>query len=168
MFNHRIARIFLPALALASCAAATIPTLAIAQGLPGFTIFSGVDPSNQLSYRLDYGTRNITADRYRLKIPGSKINSLGAAQIQIVYPEYYKGTFDENKIEVVVDDKSIPIQAAKWDPERRTIVIDLARQLKTKSEIQVVLSNVKNPDSAVLTILIAWSRVVPSFRLLVG
>lgn len=145
MSNSQIARKLLPFLALTSCAVAAIPTSVRAEGLPGFTIFSGVDPANQLSYRLDSGNRN-ASDRYRLKIPGSKINSLGAAQIQIVYPEYYKGTFDENKVEVFVGDKSIPVQSTKWDREQRTLQIDLAQQLKTKSEIEVVLNNVKNPE----------------------
>lgn len=144
MSHNRIARKFLPFLALTGCLAAT-PSLVSADTLPGFTIFSGVDAGSQLSYRLDNGTKSVT-DRYRLKIPGTKINSLGAAQIQIVYPDYYKGKFDEQKIEVFVDDKSIPLQSAKWDREQRAIVINLAQQLKTKSEIQVVLGNVQNPD----------------------
>ncbi len=144
MSQNQIARKLLPFLALTGCLAAN-PSLVSADTLPGFTIFSGVDAGSQLSYRLDNGTKSVT-DRYRLKIPGTKINSLGAAQIQIVYPDYYKGKFDEQKIEVFVDDKSIPLQSVKWDREQRAIVINLAQQLKTKSEIQVVLSNVQNPD----------------------
>jgi hypothetical protein len=124
---------------------AAIPNSVSADTLPGFTIFSGVDAGSQLSYRLDNGARSVT-DRYVLKIPGSKINSLGAAQIQIVYPDYYQGKFDEKKIEVVVDGKSLPLKSAKWEREQRAIVIDLAQQLTTKSEIQVVLGNVQNPD----------------------
>jgi hypothetical protein len=145
MSNNRIARKFLPCLALTGCMVAAIPSLVSADTLPGFTIFSGVDAGNQLSYRLDNGSRS-GIDRYRLKIPGSKINSLGAAQIQIVYPEYYQGKFDEQKIEVFVDDKAIPLKSATWDREQRAIVINLAQQLTTKSEIQVVLGNVQNPD----------------------
>ena len=137
----------LPILALASCVVATVPNPVSADSLPGFTLFSGVEPSNQLAYRLDSGDRNVT-DRYRLKIPGSKINRLGAAQIQITYPEYYKGKFDDKAVEVFVGDKSIPVQAVKWDRERQTIQIDLAQQVKTKGEIEVVLNNVQNPDGA--------------------
>ena len=132
---------------VASCVVANVPTPVRADSLPGFTLFSGVEPSNQLAYRLDSGNRNVT-DRYRLKIPGSKINRLGAAQIQISYPEYYKGKFDDKGVEVFVGDKSIPVQAVKWDRERQTIQIDLAQQVKTKGDIEVVLSNVQNPDGA--------------------
>ncbi len=145
MSNSQIARKLLPFLAITSYLVAAIPTLVRADSLPGFTLFSGVDPANQLSYRLDSGNRSVS-DRYRLRIPGSKINSLGAAQIQIVYPDYYKGKFDDQKVEVFVDDKLIPLQSTTWNREQRTLEINLAQQLKTKSEIEVVLSNVQNPD----------------------
>lgn len=137
----------LPILALASCVVVTVPNSVNADSLPGFVLFSGVEQSDRLDFRLDSGDRSVT-DRYRLKIPGSKINRLGAAQIQISYPKYYKGKFDDQAIEVFVGDKSIPVQAARWDRERQTIEIDLAEQVKTKGDIEVVLSNVQNPDGA--------------------
>ena len=145
MLNIQTARKLLPMLALTSCFVAIAPVVVRADSLPGFTLFSGVEPSNQLSYRLDSGNRN-TTDRYTLNIPGSKINRLGAAQIQIGYPEYYKGKFDDKGVEVFVGEKSIPVQAVQWDREHQTLQIDLAQRLKTKGEIKVVLNNVKNPD----------------------
>ncbi|WP_310426000.1 DUF2808 domain-containing protein [Chamaesiphon sp. VAR_48_metabat_135_sub] len=145
MLNIQTARKLLSILALTSCFIAVIPVAVRADSLPGFTLFSGVEPSNQLSYRLDSGNRNST-DRYRLKIPGSKINRLGAAQIQISYPDYYKGKFDDKGVEVFVGDKSIPVKSVEWDRERQVLQIDLAKQLKTKGEIEVVLNNVQNPD----------------------
>jgi Protein of unknown function (DUF2808) len=145
MLNIQTVRKLLPILALSSCVAIAAPIAARADSLPGFTLFSGVDPSNQLSYRLDSGNRN-SIDRYRLKIPGSKINRLGAAQIQITYPEYYKGKFDDKAVEVFVGDKLIPVQSVQWDRERQTLQIDLAQRLKTKGDIEVVLNNVQNPD----------------------
>jgi Protein of unknown function (DUF2808) len=147
MFDSQTARRLVSIFAVASCSIAIIPVAARSQALPGFTIFSGVDPADRLSYRLDSGNRNVT-DRYQLKIPGSKINRLGAAQITIGYPEYYKGKFDDKAVEVIVGDKSIPIQSVQWDRERQTIQIDLAQRIKTKGDIEVVLNNVQNPDSA--------------------
>ena len=147
MLNIQTAQRLLPIFALASCLVASAPRIVRANSLPGFTLFSGVEQGNQLAYRLDSGNRSVT-DRYRLKIPGSKINRLGAAQIQITYPDYFKGKFDDKAVEVFVGDKSIPVQAARWDRERQTIEIDLAQQLKTKGEIEVVLNNVQNPDSS--------------------
>jgi Protein of unknown function (DUF2808) len=147
MLKMQTAQRFLPILVLAGCLVAVMPVVVRSQSLPGFTLFSGVDPSNQLSYRLDSGNRNAT-DRYRLKIPGSKINRLGAAQIQISYPDYYKGKFDDKAIEVFVGDKQIPVQSVVWNRENQTLQIDLAQRLKTKGEIEVVLSNVQNPDGA--------------------
>jgi Protein of unknown function (DUF2808) len=145
MLNIQTARKLLPVLALTSCFVAIAPVVVRADSLPGFTLFSGVEPSNQLSYRLDSGNRN-TTDRYTLNIPGAKINRLGAAQIQIGYPEYYKGKFDDKGVEVFVGEKSIPVQAVQWDREHQTLQIDLAQRLKTKGEIKVVLNNVQNPD----------------------
>jgi hypothetical protein len=145
MLNIQTARKLLSTLALASCCLATVPVAARADSLPGFTLFSGVEPSNQLSYRLDSGNRN-TTDRYRLRFSGSKMNRLGAAQIQITYPDYYKGKFDDKAIEVFVGEKSIPVQSVEWNRENQVLNITLAKQLKTKSEIEVVLNNVQNPD----------------------
>jgi len=145
MLNIQTAWKLLPIFALSSCFVAVVPTATRADSLPGFTLFSGVDPSNQLSYRLDSGNRN-TTDRYRLKIPGSKINRLGAAQIQITYPDYYKGKFDDKAVEVFVGDKSIPVQSVQWNPEAQTLEINLVQGIKTKKDIEVVLNNVQNPD----------------------
>jgi hypothetical protein len=145
MLNIQTARKLLSTLALASCCLATVPVAARADSLPGFTLFSGVEPSNQLSYRLDSGNRN-TTDRYRLRFSGSKMNRLGAAQIQITYPDYYKGKFDDKAIEVFVGEKSIPVQSVEWNRENQVLNITLAKQLKTKGEIEVVLNNVQNPD----------------------
>lgn len=147
MFDSQTARRLMSIFAVASCAIAIIPVAARAQSLPGFVLFSGVDQSDRLSYRLDSGNRNVT-DRYQLKIPGSKINRLGAAQITIGYPEYYKGKFDDKAVEVMVGDKSIPVQSVQWDRERQTIQIDLAQRIKTKGDIDIVLNNVQNPDGA--------------------
>jgi hypothetical protein len=147
MLNIQTAQRLLPIFALASCLVASVPAIVRADSLPGFTLFSGIDPGNQLAYRLDSGNRS-TTDRYHLKIPGSKINRLGAAQIEITYPDYFKGKFDDKAVEVFVGDKAIPVQAVKWDRERKTIQINLAQQLKTQGEIEVVLNNVQNPDSS--------------------
>jgi hypothetical protein len=147
MLNIQTARKLFPILALSSCCIAVVPAIVRADSLPGFTLFSAIEPANQLAYRLDSGNRS-TTDRYRLKIPGSKINRLGAAQIQINYPDYFKGKFDDKAVEVFVDEKLVPIQSVKWNQEDRTIQLDFAQQLKTKGEIEVVLNNVRNPDSS--------------------
>jgi Protein of unknown function (DUF2808) len=147
MLKIQAAQKLLSILALASAVVTVAPALVRADSLPGFTLFSAIEPANQLSYHLDSGNRS-TTDRYRLKIPGAKINRLGAAQIQINYPEYFKGKFDDKAIEVFVGDKAIPVQSATWDRENQTIQINLAQQLKTKGEIEVVLNNVQNPEGS--------------------
>lgn len=144
MLNSQILRQLLPYLVMTGCLVAVVPVVQ-ADSLPGFVLFSGVDRSDQLSYRLESGERNAT-DRYYLKIPGSKIDRLGAGSIQITYPDYYKGKFDDQKVEVLVGDRAVAVKSVKWNREKYSIQIDLAQNVKTEGEIQVVLSNVKNPD----------------------
>jgi Protein of unknown function (DUF2808) len=110
-----------------------------------FTIFSGVDQRDQLSYNLDFGHRSVT-DRYRLKLPGNKM-PLGATQINIVYPNYYAGKFDESGTVIMVGDKTIPIASTKWDKENTTLQINLTERLQTNKELEIVLNNVRNPDA---------------------
>jgi hypothetical protein len=111
-----------------------------------YNLFSGVAPKDQLSHRLDVGRRSV-ADSYRLNLPGGKLR-LGAVQINILYPEYYSGIFDEQKVTVQVGDKSIPISGVKWQKDKRTLQIDLKERLQTKGDINIVLGNVRNPDNS--------------------
>jgi hypothetical protein len=120
-------------------------TLAPTASRSEFTIFSGVEQKDQLNYSLDFGNRSVT-DRYRLWVSGNKM-PLGAAQINIVYPDYYTGKFDEKAIEVRVGDKVIPLTQVKWDKENRTLQLDLKDRIQTRKDIEIVLSNVRNPDS---------------------
>jgi Protein of unknown function (DUF2808) len=114
-------------------------------GQAEFTLFSGVEQKDQLGYSLDFGNRSVT-DRYRLRISGKKM-PLGATQINIVYPDYYNGKFDEAGTEIMLGDKSIPVASTKWDKENRTLQIMLKERLQTKNEIEIVLNNVRNPDT---------------------
>jgi hypothetical protein len=164
MLNIQTARKLFPILALSSCLVAILPAVVSADSLPGFTLFSSIEPANQLAYRLDSGNRS-TIDRYHLKIPGAKINRLGAAQISINYPDYFKGKFDDRAVEVFVDEKLVPIQSVKWNREERTIQLDFAQQLKTKGEIEVVLNNVRNPDSSGMYYFSCQVKSSPEFPL---
>ncbi len=145
MLNSQILSKLLPCLALSSCLVAVVPVCVKADSLPGFVIFSGVERDSQLNYRLESGNRNAT-DRYYLKIPGSKISRLGAGEIEITYPEYYKGKFDDKNVEVSIGDKAVPVKSVKWDRQKHSLQIALTETVKTDAEIQVVLNNVKNPD----------------------
>jgi Protein of unknown function (DUF2808) len=128
---------------VAALSCATV--LPVAPSKAEFTLFSGVDPKDQLSYSLDFGNRS-TTDRYRLRVSGSKF-PLGATQIDIVYPEYYQGRFDTKAVEVNVNGKSIPVVKTNWDKEKRALQVTLNQRLQTKQEIEIVLNNVQNPDN---------------------
>jgi Protein of unknown function (DUF2808) len=140
-----VTRLFWGRVLTTMAALSCITVLPMTPSKAEFTLFSGVDPKDQLSYSLDFGNRS-TSDRYRLRLPGNKL-PLGATEINIVYPDYYQGQFDDKQIEVRVGDKLIPVTKTSWDKEKRTLQITLDKRLQTKQEIEIVLNNVKNPDS---------------------
>jgi hypothetical protein len=114
-------------------------------GLPGFTLFSGVKSENQLPFRLDFGGHSNGWDRYRLRIPAKKLK-LAAAKFTITYPDYYKGNFDTDKIEVRIKNKKVPLQQVKWDKENHLIEIYPQEPVPANSRVELVFSNVKNPN----------------------
>lgn len=141
LVNKSLLRLALPALALMSFATFTPPSKA------EFTLFSGVKQEDQLSYNLAFGNRSVS-DRYQFTLSGRKI-PLGAAQINIVYPNYYGGVFDEKKITVKVGDRDIPISGIKLEkgPDKSSLQITFQQGFKTDRDIEIVLDNVRNPDS---------------------
>jgi hypothetical protein len=134
----------LSALAVTSCLLAGLPSVSLADSLPGFTLFSGVKSENQLPFRLDFGGQTNGWDRYRLRIPAKKMN-LAASLFVINYPKYYKGTFDPKKVEVRVKGKAVPLSEVRWDKENRVIEIYPEQPVPAGSNVELVLSNVKNP-----------------------
>jgi hypothetical protein len=137
-------------LAVTGCLLTGIPSVTLAQGLPGFTLFGGTKRGFELGYRLDYGSPNMW-DRYRLDIKAKNISaavgaSVAIAQIAIDYPDYYKGEFDKKQIEVLVKNKKVALQEVNWDKENHRIDIYLQEPIPAGSNISVELSNVKNPS----------------------
>ena len=136
------------AIAATGCVLTGIQTITSAQVTSGLILYGGVERQNQLNYRLDYGNENMWGDRYRLRMPASKM-PLGVSQFQIDYPPYFNGEFDQKQIEVrrKGTNKTLPLQAVNWDREKRQITIDLKEPLEQGKDLEVVLNNVKNPDS---------------------
>lgn len=137
-------RRLLSTLAVTSCLLAGIPAISWAQSLPGFTLFSGVKSENQLPFRLDFGGQSNGWDRYILKISSKKLKT-AVAHFVISYPDYYKGTFDPKQVEVRVRNKKIAVSEVKWDKENRVIQIYPQEAIPAGSNVELVLSNVKNP-----------------------
>jgi hypothetical protein len=145
MKSAKLSQILASGLALSGCLLATFPNVALANGNPGLVIFSGVDErKNILGYHLDFGGEPGGWDRYRLYIPGKKLNE-GATKFYVTYPDYYKGKFDEDSIEVRVGEESLPLRGVVWDKESRIIEIDLENPLTATNDVEIVMSNVKNP-----------------------
>ena len=137
----------LTVLLLAACVGGGVHTVAVAQGTPGLVIFGDRDV-DILNYYLDFGGIADNRDRYRLRIPKQKLAN-GATQFVISYPDYFDGKFDTDKIEVRLNgekDQALPLKNVVWDEENRLIQIDLAQPLKDPKKVELVFSNVRNPD----------------------
>jgi hypothetical protein len=133
-------------LAIAGSLIAAAPLVAFAQGLPGLTIFSGVEAKNQLSYRLDFGGNSGSWDRYRFRIGREKVK-LAIAQFSIDYPNYFKGTFDPKEVELLVNDKKVAIDQVKWEKENYVIEVFPKEPVPAGSNVEIIFSNVRNPNS---------------------
>jgi len=130
--------------AITGCLLAAAPTITFAQSNPGFTLIGGAG-KDTLDYYLDFGGQRDNWDRYRLRIPAKKMD-LGADKFTINYPDYYEGTFDKDQVEVVVQDQTIKPKEVTWDQENHRLQIFLEKTIESGKDIEIVLSNVKNPS----------------------
>ncbi|MDJ1183888.1 DUF2808 domain-containing protein [Roseofilum casamattae] len=138
----------LMALAIATSLVAGIPTLSLANGLPGLTIFGGTDREHALPYRLDFDGYPNQTDRYRLRIPPKKMTE-AVQQFTISYaesPATFTGRIDPDRVEVRIKGKAQPLEEVIWDEENRLIEIYPTEAIPAATaNLEVVLSNVKNP-----------------------
>ncbi len=148
---------FFTTLAISGCIVSSIPIISHAQG--GLTIFSGVNRENILNYYLDYDGKKYNRDRYKLRISGKKLTG-GAAKFFISYPDYFDGKFDvdmdyekepkKNPVQVRVKKSKkqeyLALREVIWDKESRIIEIELEEPLRESRKVELVFSNVKNPD----------------------
>lgn len=147
MFLKSSVRKVFSGLAIAGCLMGAVPIVSHAQsGLPGLTIFGGVQGPDSLNYRLDFGGHSNGWDRYRLRVPAKKMK-LAVAQFAISYPDYYKGTFDEKAVELQVQGKAVKLQEVKWNRENNLIEIFPVDPVPANSKVEIWLENVKNPSN---------------------
>jgi hypothetical protein len=134
-------------LAISGCLITTLPTLTLAGGNSGLTIFSGVERKDILDYYLQYnGVPNQSGERYKLYIPSKKLTQ-GASKFYISYPANFDGKFDTSKIEVRVKDQAVPLKGdVIWDKESRFLEISLQEPINPNTKVEIILSNVVNPD----------------------
>ncbi|MBD2101327.1 DUF2808 domain-containing protein [Leptolyngbya sp. FACHB-261] len=143
----------LTALLASSCLLTGLPAASLAQANPGFVLFGpqGVR-EHALNYRLDFDGQPGGIDRYRLRIRRSdlanaQLQDLAVAQIQISYPNTYSGDFDPRRIELRVGGKSVPLESASWQPDNNLIEVIPQDPIPSGRDMEVVLSNVRNPRS---------------------
>jgi hypothetical protein len=131
--------------AIAGSLVAAVPLVAFAQGLPGLTIFKG-DIKTELGYRLDFGGNAGSWDRYRFRIDRNKVK-LAINEFSIDYSDHFKGTFDPKQVELMVNGKSVPIDEVKWEKENYVIQVFPKEPVPANSELELIFSDVKNPNS---------------------
>jgi hypothetical protein len=152
-----------PLLPIAMAAGALVvlgtPVISLAQSNPGFSFTWGEGPKGkeQLRYTLDYGTPGHSADRYRLRLG---VQNLAINRINITYPDYYDGKFDPKAIEVRAGSpqrgggflslkreigRPIALSQVNYDPKSRVIDLVPAEVIPAGEQVEIVLSNVRNP-----------------------
>lgn len=121
-----------------------VPATSLAQNNPGFSFNWGGDLPRkaQLGYRLDNGRPNVR-DRYQMRVRPQKME---ISKLYISYPDYYRGTFDPEKIELFVKDKQVPLTESRVDKVARLIEITPEAVVPAENKMEVVLSGVKNPS----------------------
>jgi len=137
----------LSALAIATGLLVSSASALLAQGLPGLVIFSGVERDNILGYRLDFDGVPRRRDRYRLRISGQKL-PIAVSQLTVTYPENYDGTFDLEDVELRVAGDEVDISEVRWNEEIQEINIYPVASIPANSRVEIILSNVRNPQRA--------------------
>ncbi len=135
----------LSVLAISGCLTVSLAPIALAQGLPGLTIFSGVERENQLGWRMDFDGVPGRRDRYRLRIPAKKME-FAVEQFSITYPDTYRGEFDPKAVAVKVNGDEVALDEVTWDQENRVIEIYPQEPVPADTRVEIVLSDVQNPS----------------------
>ena len=137
---HRI----LSAVAASSCLVLAGAASGLAQGLPGLTVFSGVDREYELGFRLQNEGILNRRDRYYLRIPAEKLE-LASDLFVVTYPDTYEGELDPDDIEIRISGDSIPLDEVNWDEENHFVEIYPSEPVPARSRVEIVFSNVTNP-----------------------
>lgn len=144
MVLGKSSRRFVAALAASSSILLASATAGITQGLPGLTIFGGVDREYELGYRLQNDGVLNRYDRYYLRIPAEKL-SLASDLFVVSYPDEYGGEFDVEDIELRISGDSVPLDDVIWDEENQLVEIYPSEPIPARSRVEIVFSNVRNP-----------------------
>jgi hypothetical protein len=140
-----------------SAAGALIQPIASAEGLPGITFRwnNNGQKFTELRYAIDHSTVPNGLARYRLRLgPGDM--KLAASQFSINYLDAFDGDIDAKNIELRTCKKAgsilsnakctkVPVDEITYDPAVRRISIYPTQPVPAGSNVEIVLSNVRNP-----------------------
>ncbi len=138
-------------------AGALISPIASAEGLPGITFRwnNNGQKFTELRYAIDHSAVPNGLARYRLRLgPGDM--KLAAAQFSINYLDAFDGDIDAKNIELRTCKKAgsilsnakctkVPVDEITYDPAVRRISIYPTQPVPAGSNVEIVLSNVRNP-----------------------
>ncbi len=147
----------LPIVLCSSFLVGIVPAISTANTNPGFSfIWGGRDsqPNKQLSYVLSDGTPGNLNTRWRMKLPSQEV---AMSAIRISFPDYFNGTFNQNKIELRESPKSRllslkegkPIAVASVTADNETGLIEIIPEspIPAGKKAEVLLKGVRNPRS---------------------
>lgn len=129
---------------------AITPAPVQAQSNCGVTLWSGLPRDYIFCYYLDYGGKARSWDHYHFYIPQSKLPK-ATKEITLVYPDYYNGELNLKEVEVIVDKKAQKIAAVEANRnEDNSVTITLEEPLTTNKQVEIVFSDVYNPDAGAI------------------
>ncbi|MEM9213287.1 MAG: DUF2808 domain-containing protein [Cyanobacteria bacterium P01_F01_bin.150] len=109
------------------------------------TLFSGVDEENRLRSVLQNDGRLNATDRYKLFVPAEKLTERTALFL-VSYPEEYRADFDEDDIELRINNDPVPMRSVRWDPESLSVELIPESPIAAQTrKVSIVFSNVQNP-----------------------
>jgi hypothetical protein len=130
--------------------------IANAQGL-NFR-WNSQDTSRFLPFSVELSNDRGNWSRYRLRL-GAGDMKLAATQFAVTYPNYFDGKFDAKAVEVKTcrtlgsalsgpqGCKSVPVDEVTLDTERGRIAIYPKDPVPAGTNVELVLSNVRNPSN---------------------
>jgi hypothetical protein len=109
----------------------------------GGLVLSGSEGVPTLAYRLDFGGIARQRDRYRLRIPAQTV---AVAEIQINADEIFDAIIDPKAVRVEAEGQPVPLREVFWSPEFRALEVAFQDPIPSGQRIEVILSNVRNPN----------------------
>ncbi len=108
-------------------------------------VITGSEGVPVLSYRLDFRGIRGRLDRYRLTIPPQNV---AVAEVQINGDRNFDARIDPENVRLEVEGNPVDLEAVYWNEEFRSLEVVARQPIAAGQEMQLILSNLRNPESA--------------------